>query len=85
MDGTNGNRAPPVRATEAARERTVLVLPNYEGCPRPVLAATLGTRSGVVKKRAPVLERLDLNVFSGRNPSEASELGAAGNPEVAPC
>ena len=73
------------RATEAARERAVLVLPHYEACPRPVLAATFGTRAGVVKKRAPVLERLDLNVFSGRNPSEASELGAAGNPEVAPC
>ena len=70
---------------EAARERAVLVLSNYEACPKPVLAAAFGTRAGVVKRLAPALERLNLNVFSERDPSEASETRMAGKPRVVPC
>ena len=52
-------------ATEAARERAALVLLTYNSRPNWVLEASLGTRAKVIRERAPVLQRLGYNVFSG--------------------
>jgi len=74
------------RATKAARERAAMLLSTgrYESQPNAVVAATFGVQSAkIVRKRAPVLQRLDYNVFSeprggeeGANPSLSPLYGA---------
>jgi hypothetical protein len=54
--------------TETARERAALVLRSHESRKDRLLTTAFGTRAEVVRRNAPVLERLDLNVFAGPGP-----------------